>query len=99
MCGIVAVVRRPSQRTPPTPAEIGAALRRAEMAAGDVDSDRPEAIEGLADALESLDRLLAGTAGLQRLIASPGVAADLDVALVRFEGETQRLDRLVDADV
>lgn len=57
MCGIVAVVRRPSERTPPTPAELDAALSRAEAAVGGVDPDRPEAIERLAEALESLDRL------------------------------------------
>ncbi|MBW3644139.1 MAG: SIS domain-containing protein [Actinobacteria bacterium] len=99
MCGIIAVVRRPSERTPPTPDEIGAALGQAEAALADVDLDRPEAIEQLAGALESLDGLLGGTAGLQCLIASPDVAAQLATALARFEGETQRLDREVDAEV
>jgi glucosamine--fructose-6-phosphate aminotransferase (isomerizing) len=97
MCGIVAVLRRPSERTPPTPAEIDAALCRAEEAGAGGDPDQPEGIERLAEALEALERVLAGAAGLQTLVTSPEVAADLDAALVRFEAETQRLDRRVDA--
>ena len=68
MCGIIAVVRRPSERRPPTGGEITGVL-----------ADAHRDLDGLAGSLPEprrLDQVSAGIAGVDRLLrGAPGMAA------------------------
>ncbi|MGI9119251.1 MAG: SIS domain-containing protein [Acidimicrobiales bacterium] len=95
MCGIIAVVRRPSRRSPPAPSDIRTGLARAE--AGLADQGRATvALEEAAAELEGLDRALRGSAGMACLLAHADLAADLAAVAERLDAETQRLDHEVD---
>ncbi|MGI8757967.1 MAG: SIS domain-containing protein [Acidimicrobiales bacterium] len=96
MCGIIAVVRRPSEQAPPAPPELRAAVVEAASALA-VRHNPVAAMEAASTALERLDRLLGGAPGLRCLIAHPGVAAELAAAAGRFEAETERLDHDIDS--
>ena len=93
MCGIIAVLRRRSDRQQPTNAELltpldGGASRLREASVDDL----VEVMNGLAGSVESVDRLLRGTPGVMALLADRGLTAalgdavaDLTAALVERE--------------
>ena len=99
MCGIVAVLRRPSNRPAPDLVEILAALDRVheDLSAGDVLFSRIAVLEPATEALADIDRSLRGPAGLGRLLASPAsverIQAVIDRIGVRVEGLEAGLDR------
>ncbi|MCY4195300.1 MAG: SIS domain-containing protein [bacterium] len=76
MCGIVAVVRRDSQRIPPTSNEL---LRPVIAASRHLigDDDLPERIRAGAEHLRRVDRLLQGQPGLQALLGEKGLRTTL----------------------
>src|SRR5436190_7988509 len=77
MCGIIAVVRRRSTRTPPAPHEILDLLQplggvlRAEPLQVDLD----QRVQRVADALAATNTLLSGVPGVRALLSSPDVRA------------------------
>ena len=75
MCGIVAVVRRPSTGPAVDPAEVLGAFRSAR----DIISGRPSAAElcEVADLLISADAMLRGERGVVALLDSPDLASEL----------------------
>jgi glucosamine--fructose-6-phosphate aminotransferase (isomerizing) len=83
MCGIVAVLRRPSTRESPDPADILARLDgaagalAAAGASGRLDLDRLRVTAG---ALEAVDAELRGSPGLACLLREPSLAVVEDVA-------------------
>jgi len=75
MCGIIAVVRRPSTRSAPSSAEVLEPLTRATVRLADAG-----AVDGLAsvladaaDLVNRTDRLLRGVAGVTALIDGPAL--------------------------
>jgi len=71
MCGIVAIVRRPSRRLPPSAAEVLAGLEAVRTASPD-----PRSLARTAAGLEAAAGLLAGVPGLLAL-AERGLAAEV----------------------
>ncbi len=93
MCGIIAVLRRRSDRTPPSSEAVLALLQggadRLGAASGD---DLAAAIGAVAEQVESVDRLLRGTPGVRALLADralpatiEGLVAELTATLVARE--------------
>ncbi|MGH9078407.1 MAG: hypothetical protein ACRDY0_13330, partial [Acidimicrobiales bacterium] len=73
MCGIVAVIRRPSGRAVPDLGEVLAALDgAAEVLAGPAGAGLARRMAEVADRLEAVDGLLRGSAGLACLLAGGG---------------------------
>jgi glucosamine--fructose-6-phosphate aminotransferase (isomerizing) len=90
MCGIVAVVRRPSRRPAPDPATLLADLERAERALAEPGA-RSERLTSAAAAVEDLDAALRGVPGVRALLADAGAAV---VIGQRLEALTRALDGL-----
>lgn len=90
MCGIVAVVRRDSQRVPPTSAEVLDLLSPVVVSLRDLSSsgDLAGGIGAAAADLTQADRLLQGTAGLQALVAEKPLRATIRATL-------SEIDRLI----
>jgi len=99
MCGIIAVVRRPSTRSAPSSAEVLEPLTRATVRLADAG-----AVDGLAsvladaaDLVNRTDRLLRGVAGVTALIDGPALlieverlSADLGARVVVIEHDLDR---------
>ncbi|WP_419924604.1 SIS domain-containing protein [Candidatus Poriferisocius sp.] len=87
MCGIVAVVRRYSQRVPPTSAEVLDLLSPVVGHLRDLGcaDDLAGRIGAAADNLTRADRLLHGTAGLQSLLREKPLRATIRSALNEIE--------------
>ncbi len=95
MCGIVAVVRRPTDRRAPEVSEVTEAAARAEAALAQ--GEHPvEAIESTAEALEVLDARLGGVVGTRFLVAHPDVADELAATTERLARRIDDLDRDID---
>src|SRR4051794_35539185 len=82
MCGIIAVLRRPSDRTPASSDEVLGLLE------GAAASLPVEALDGvaatmddLAARIEAVDRLLRGTPGVRTLLADRSLGESLDAIL------------------
>ncbi|MCY3576960.1 MAG: SIS domain-containing protein [bacterium] len=90
MCGIVAVVRRWSQRVPPTSAEVLDLLSPVVVTLRDLNGSDNLAgrIGAAADNLAQADRLLQGTAGLHALLAERPLRATIRATL-------SEIDRLI----
>lgn len=78
MCGIVAIVRRPSTRAVPTSAQVLTLVNGATAA---FDADRVEALNGCQQSLQELNALLLGVPGAIALLESPGLASEVDARL------------------
>jgi glucosamine--fructose-6-phosphate aminotransferase (isomerizing) len=98
MCGIVAVIRRPSERATPEPRGILDLLEPipAGLAGLGLDDLTPEAVSARADGLESADRLLRGVAGVRCLVDSPELTAAVERLLAAVDDEVVRLDAELD---
>ena len=76
MCGIIAVVRRPSLRQPPASAEVCDRLDAASQSLAGIISSGSVAAAPIADAATAVadaDRLLRGVAGVRALLEVPGL--------------------------
>ena len=83
MCGIIAVLRRPSGRAVPGTDEVLAPLAEAAALLGHGD---PSVLAGAADALEGVDRLLGGVPGLMALDSDPALAGRIRAVLAPVPG-------------
>jgi glutamine---fructose-6-phosphate transaminase (isomerizing) len=98
MCGIIAVQARISERPRPAPDEITEVVDRA---ADDLDRAVAHAdehgLDGVADALESVERLLRGPIGVSVLLPEPALSTHLAGAVATMQGVVaglvDRLDR------
>jgi len=79
MCGIIAVLRRRSDRPVPAPDELTAILRGAadEVAAAPV-ADLGRTLSAVVERVEALDRLLRGTAGIKALLGERALPGTID---------------------
>ena len=101
MCGIVAVVGRPSDRVPPLTSEILTDLQRAAEAAeaaGHGWSTAPAALERAADTLHTVDQRLRGTAGVRSLLGDRAAMDAVDRAAEDLDGVVAKLEDRIDAD-
>jgi glucosamine--fructose-6-phosphate aminotransferase (isomerizing) len=100
MCGIVAVVRRPSDRTPPSLSELAGELRRATGHLQDVpESGALAAALSLAAAhVEAVDAALRGVPGVRAIIDDPGGAGELGLELETQQDLLARIEARLDAD-
>ncbi|MBX3462778.1 MAG: SIS domain-containing protein [Planctomycetes bacterium] len=94
MCGIIAVLRRPSRRRPPEPEQLLQALAAAEQrfAAG----RDAVALGAAADALRGLDVALRGVPGLWTLLREPRLGQQLRERLQALQVELTAFERSLD---
>jgi glucosamine--fructose-6-phosphate aminotransferase (isomerizing) len=78
MCGIIAIVRRPSDRLPPDPAVVRALLAAARTASAGLSVEVTVAeLVATAEPLEEANRLLYGPPGITTLLGEPVLLADI----------------------
>ncbi|MBV8960427.1 MAG: glucosamine-6-phosphate synthase, partial [Actinobacteria bacterium] len=99
MCGIIAVVRRFSERAPADAAWVESALVEALRAleTGAV-GDVAGAFDAAAGQVETVDAALRGTAGVRCLLGAPELAATVDDVVGRIEQHAADVERRVDED-
>jgi glutamine---fructose-6-phosphate transaminase (isomerizing) len=101
MCGIIAVVRRPSGRTVPGLDDI---LAGVEGAAGLIPDGAlpealdPERLERAAERLTEVEGLLRGIPGLRCLLVDPAARGGLDKLTAELERRVERLEARIDAE-
>ena len=89
MCGIIAILARPSARAVPTAAELIGGLDRA-VAAADLSTATA--------AVAEVDRLLHGTPGVRALVGRSDVVAALVARLDQLEARAAERDVVLEAD-
>lgn len=95
MCGIIAVLRRASRRTPPAADRLSTQL---DGAASRLEGDPSAAeLEAAADALQALDKELRGVPGLCALLQDAAAAAQLGARAGALRDDVARLERRLDA--
>ena len=97
MCGIIAVLRRRSDRLPPTGAHLVSSLQRGWSA---LDVPGPRLLDGLVQAageMEAVDAALRGAPGVQALLAEAGLADDLTNRVEAWWERLGWLERDLDA--
>ena len=92
MCGIVAILRRPSERPPPAAPELLAWVDAAGAALGDAG-----ALDEVAERLERVEHALRGTPGAQALLGDPVLAFELDQRMEAFDEAVGRRERALDS--
>ena len=95
MCGIVAVLGRPAQRSAPRPDEVVGLLDDAVAAA------RPGTVAAAivaTDATERADRLLRGAPGLLALAGHPELATALTARLDLLTATADTMERALESD-
>lgn len=97
MCGIIAVLRKKSRRTPPSAEALAAALAAAERAFGE--SLDTAALDAAANALTGCDRLLRGVPGLWVLLQTPGLAAEIKHRTERLQATLLAFESGLDASL
>src|ERR671931_302711 len=101
MCGIIAVIRRPSDRPVPDLRDILVGMERAAglvPEGGPVDSAEPSRLEQAADRLAELNSLLGGLPGVQCLLADPDLRRQVDRLGAELERRLERLEARIDAE-
>lgn len=98
MCGIIAVVSRPPERTPPERAALLEPLSAAAGLLATVDLQvAAEPVGRAADLVDAVDALLHGVPGLQRLLREPDLPAALDAAAAGIEAAAAEVEAAIDA--
>ncbi len=102
MCGIIAVVRRPSDRPIPSAAEIEALLEASAQALVAV-LDRPlvtdvDVVSVAAERAGAADRLLRGLPGLRAMLASSVLRASIENHSLGLEAQVRQFERRLDLE-
>lgn len=96
MCGIIAVVRRRSEREPTPAVEVNARLDEAAPLLSASDADLLSSLRRAADALEAVDRDLRGVAGIRTMLEDPagtsGIATRVDSLTASLASIEESLD-------
>lgn len=99
MCGIIAVLRRRSERTPPGAMALLALL---DGAVDDIntagDADLLGVLSAAADRTEELDRLLRGTPGVRSLLADAGLSGAIEEQVNELAAALDAREADLDAD-
>ncbi|MEW6152829.1 MAG: SIS domain-containing protein [Actinomycetota bacterium] len=94
MCGIVAVLRRPSRRPPPSGRELTALLDEAVACAG-----RPGGLAEAARQVATADRLLRGVPGVKALLGAPDLVDAVTQRLSSLEAVVVATEDRLDSGV
>ena len=98
MCGIIAVLRRRSDRTPPEGHTLLLLLEGGALELTSAGDDAfAAAVSGLAVRVEEVDRLLRGTPGVRALLGDPSLPVRLDGMLSEAGQALADRERLLDA--
>ena len=102
MCGIVAVLARPSLRPPPSPNEVGPTFKRVldDLAAvgGDADAaTQARALRAATEALSALDASLRGVPGLTCLLGDPVAVEAVEDGTTRVDGVLASFEAALEA--
>jgi glucosamine--fructose-6-phosphate aminotransferase (isomerizing) len=102
MCGIVAVLARPSSRTPADPSDLLAVVDRvvgslAALAPAELGSLGSGPLDAAAGDLRRVDGELQGPAGLRTLLSDPSTAARFDAALAAADQIVGRIEAALDS--
>ena len=101
MCGIIAVVRRPSLRQPPGSAEVCDRLEAASQLLAGVLSSKVVSVAPVADAATAVadaDRLLRGVAGVRALLEVSGLRIATTNLIDGLAHQIAELERHLDSD-
>ena len=104
MCGIIAVVRRPSTRRPPSPAEVTDRLEAAARLLGglgtgaSLPADLGDVLTDAAAEVAAADALLRGVAGVTALLEAPGLGASVTNLVEGLDRQTVEIEARLDAD-
>jgi glucosamine--fructose-6-phosphate aminotransferase (isomerizing) len=93
MCGIIAILRRPSLRTPPAAHEV---LTGLDASCGALGAGLGS-LDQAAAALEQVDQALSGPPGVRALIDDESLALAVEKRLADIEGRIAELERSLDA--
>jgi glucosamine--fructose-6-phosphate aminotransferase (isomerizing) len=97
MCGIVVVVRRPSERGLPVLSALEGELSVALASLSSLTSaDSIDVLLGAATSVEFVDSQLKGLPGLRALLAAPTAITRIDATCLALEAELQALERRLD---
>ena len=101
MCGIIAVVRRPSLRQPPGAAEVIDRLEAASQALAGVVESQSVGVVPISDAAKAVaaaDQLLGGVAGVRALLEVPGLHASIVTLIDGLARQVVELENHLDSD-
>ncbi|HYD09658.1 MAG TPA: glucosamine-6-phosphate synthase, partial [Acidimicrobiales bacterium] len=98
MCGIIAIVQRPTQRTPPDAKDLLAKLDEARAVLEHDAADLASSVHRAAVAVEMVDRLLRGTAGVRALVQSGSLASLVGAGVGAVDELAQQHEGRVDRD-
>lgn len=99
MCGIIAVMRRPSDRKPPAPRDLRYRMQEAEAAlakAGASTQGIAEHLERAYEHLVAVDAQLRGAPGLQSLLSDTDFVVELDARAGGLAGAIHELEHGID---
>ena len=97
MCGIIAVLRRRAERTPPEPILIEAELDAVRPLILDAAPRDPGAIDDLAAHIEQIDGVLMGPPGIQCLLRHPDLVRRIKTELAEVDAWVQAIETDLDA--
>ena len=100
MCGIIAVIKRSSERRPPAPGELRDRLQGAEAtvaAARDSEQRVTDQLDRAYEQLLAVDTPLRGTPGLQCLLGNPDFIAELKAGTARLDEAIRYIEHRIDA--
>src|SRR5579863_8547911 len=100
MCGIIAVMRRASDRRPPAPDDLLAAMRRGREAAAaalGANGEISPSLEAAEQHLNSVDRALRGIPGLRCMLAHPELVTEIDACAEGVERSVRQLEQAIDS--
>ena len=102
MCGIIAVVRRPTLRELPTSEAVCTPLEMASTRLGELLTSTPDDIERIvaeaAELVAAADRLLQGVAGVRALIETVGLAASVTNLITGLDAQVVAFESALDDD-
>ena len=99
MCGIIAVLRRRSDRQPPRGADLLGMLGGTAPAVAEAEiSGLAEAIDGVADRVGQVDRLLRGTPGVRALHADRTLTGAIDAVIDEVSAALAEREASLDDD-
>jgi len=101
MCGIIAVVRRPSLRQPPGAAEVIDRLEAASQSLASVVASQSVVVAPISDAAKAVaaaDRLLGGVAGVRALLEVPGLQASIVTLIDGLARQVVELENHLDSE-
>src|SRR3954468_7944910 len=96
MCGIVAIVQRPSRRQPPDAKDVLSLLDEARSVLDNDAADLASSVHRAAVAVEKVDRLLRGAAGVRALVDHSSVVSLVGAGVAGVEDRAIAFEASVD---